>query len=385
MKKYLTLSSLLILALLVAGCGPKATSQSYVDTPESHYRAGMRYLEDKEYNSANQEFNRSIALDKKFALGWAGLGLATGLNGNLKQGLKQMDKALDLGKKNADVHVLSGRLWIAHRGEYKKWHKKAVKELEYALDRDKRHEGAQYYIGEAHFYNYDFAGAESQFRLVIDRKGDYSGKADQMWEFSDKINRAKPGTATGKKVAIDFEITRADLAALFIEELKLTEIFDKIAPSGGNQFVSPTEVSPEDWIKDASHQISSALPPDVRGHWAEGWIRDALRLGVMEPRGDGNFHPEETVLRLDFAMAVARMLVAISGDPGLETRYFGEPQSRFSDVSSTHPAYSAMALCSERGIMTADITGKFRHTDTVAGADALLIIRKIQNAVRMTF
>ena len=118
MKKYLTLSSLLILALLVAGCGPKATSQSYVDTPESHYRAGMRYLEDKEYNSANQEFNRSIALDKKFALGWAGLGLATGLNGDLKQGLKQMDKALDLGKKNADVHVLAGRLWIAHRGEY---------------------------------------------------------------------------------------------------------------------------------------------------------------------------------------------------------------------------------------------------------------------------
>ena len=376
MKKYSAISSLLIFAFLVAGCGPKATSQSYVDSPESHYRAGMRYLEDKEYNSAIQEFNRAIALDKKFALGWAGLGLATGLNGDLKQGLKQMDKALDLGKKNADVHVLGGRLWIAHRGEYKKWHKKAIKEFERALDRDKNHEGAQYYMGAAHFYNYDFAGAEAQFRLVIDRKGDHSGKADQMWELSDKINRSKPGTATGKKVALVFEITRADLAALFIEELKLTEIFDKIAPSGGNQFVSPT---------DASRQDRSALPPDVRGHWAEEWISDALSLGVMEPQGDGKFHPEDTVLRLDFAMAVARILVAISGDPGLETRYFGEPQSRFNDVSSTHPAYSAMALCSERGIMTADITGKFRHTDTVAGADALLIIRKIQNAVRMTF
>jgi Tfp pilus assembly protein PilF len=376
MKKHLALSSLLVFAFLATGCGPKATSQSYVDTPESHYRAGMRYLEDKEYNSAIQEFNRSIALDKKFALGWAGLGLATGLNGDLKQGLKQMDKALDLGKKNADVHVLAGRLWIAHRGEYKKWHKKAIKEFENALDRDKRHEGAQYYMGEAHFYNYDFAGAEAQFRLVIDLNGDYSGKADSMWELSDKINRAKPGTAAGKKVALVFEITRADLAALFVEELKLTEIFDKIAPSGGNQFISPT---------DASRQGSSALPPDVRGHWAEGWIRDALNLGVMEAQGDGNFHPKETVLRLDFAMAVARMLVAISGDPGLETLYFGESPSRFSDVSSTHPAYSAMALCSERGVMTADITGKFRHTDTVAGADALLIIRKIQNAVRMTF
>ena len=151
---------------------------------------------------------------------------------------------------------------------------------------------------------------------------------------------------------------------------------EDMAHLSGNEFVSPT---------DASRQGSSALPPDVRGHWAEGWIRDALNLGVMEPQGDGNFHPEETVKRLDFAMAVARMLVAISGNPGLETLYFGESPSRFSDVSSTHPAYSAMALCSERGVMTADITGKFRHTDTVAGADALLIIRKIQNAVRMTF
>lgn len=376
MKKYIPVFSLLILALLVVSCGPKAKAKSYVDTPESHYRAGMRYLEDKEYNSAIQEFERAVALDKKFALGWAGLGLATGLNGDLKQGLKYMDEALDQGKKNSDVHVLAGRLWIAHREEYKKWHKKAIKEFEYALDLEKHHEGAQYYIGEAHFYSYDFAGAEAQFRLVVDLKGDYSGKADRMWVLSDKINRAKPGTITGNKVALVLEITRADLAALFIEELKLTEIFDRMAPSGGNQFVSPA---------DASRQSSNVIPPDVQGHWAEGWISDALRLGVMEPRSDGKFHPEETVKRLDFAMAVARILVAISGDPGLETRYFGEPQSRFSDVSSTHPAYSAMALCSERGIMKADITGKFRHTDTVGGADALLIIREIQNAVRMTF
>ena len=57
MKKHLALSSLLIFAFLATGCGPKAKSQSYADTPESHYRAGMRYLEDKEYNSAIQEFH----------------------------------------------------------------------------------------------------------------------------------------------------------------------------------------------------------------------------------------------------------------------------------------------------------------------------------------
>lgn len=376
MKKYLPVTGIIFLALLFINCGPKVKSQSHVDTPESHYRAGMRYLEDQNYNSSLTEFERSVALDKKFALGWAGLGLATGLNGELKLGQKYMDKALNLGKKNADVHILAGRLWIARREENRKWFKKAVKELERALDIDKRNEGAQYYLGEAHFYNYDFTRAEAQFRHVIDLKSDYSHKADQMWALADKINRAKPGTAAGNKVALVLEITRADLAALFIEELKLTEIFNRSASSGGTQFVSPVA---------AASQKNQPLPPDVQGHWAEGWISDALNLGVMEPRSDGNFHPEETVKRLDFAMAVARLLGVLSSDPGLETRYFGEPQSRFSDVSSTHPAYSAMALCSERGIMTADITGKFRHTETVTGADALLIIRKIQNAIRMTF
>ena len=67
--KKLTVAALVVPTLLfIAGCGPKARSQSDVDSPEYHYKAGMRYLENAAYESAIRSFQRSVDLDKKFAL-----------------------------------------------------------------------------------------------------------------------------------------------------------------------------------------------------------------------------------------------------------------------------------------------------------------------------
>ena len=85
-------------------------------------------------------------------------------------------------------------------------------------------------------------------------------------------------------------------------------------------------------------------------------------------------------------MAAQRLLLGATRDNSLEVRYFGEHPSRFSDVPSSHPAYNAMALCSERGIMQSDVmTGNFNPAGFIDGADALLIIRTLQNSLRMTF
>ena len=99
MKKRLSLSLLFPALLFLAACGPKATSQSDVDTPEYHYSAGMRYLDSEEFQSAIRSFQRAVDLDNKFALGWGGLGLSHGLMGDLKTGRKHMDKAIGEGKK----------------------------------------------------------------------------------------------------------------------------------------------------------------------------------------------------------------------------------------------------------------------------------------------
>ena len=110
------------------------------------------------------------------------------------------------------------------------------------------------------------------------------------------------------------------------------------------------------------------------------------KYGILEGTPGQPFYPDESVNRAEYALAIQRILSVVTGDAGLETRYFGESPSRFQDVTSSHPAYNAMALCSERGIMQADmITGRFQPSLPVSGADALLSIRTFQNALRMTF
>ena len=84
-------------------------------------------------------------------------------------------------------------------------------------------------------------------------------------------------------------------------------------------------------------------------------------------------------------MFLQNVLIAVTGDNSLATKYIGSV-SRFPDVNPSHYAYNAICLVVDRGIMKADtIDGAFGMTEPVSGADALLIIRELQNALRMTF
>ncbi len=361
--------------LLMAGCSQKP--QSDVDTPENHFKAGMRAVETGEYNAALNSFQRSVDLDKKFAPGYCGLGLAHAYLGNVKEAKKNVDKGISKGSKDPDVLALGARVWITLREHEKKWFKRASKLLDNALKRKKNHEAALYYYGVAHLYNYDFDEAESYFRKVVDKKGEYAGKADAKWNLAQKIVRAMPGTSLGKKVALHEKITRADLAVLFAEELKISVLFSRM-PQQSTGFQTPGQAN--------ASGSAAENPADSKGHWAETWINEMSKLGVLQISPDRKFYPDEVISRAEYAMAVQSLLVLATKDAGLETRYFGESPSRFSDVPSSHYAYNAMALCAERGIMQVDmITGNFNPSGTVTGADALLIIRGIQSSLRMTF
>lgn len=367
----------IVIVLGLIGCANQAASQSDLDTPEYHYRLGVRNLDSGDYQTALGAFQRSVDLDRKFALGWSGLGLAQAHLGNFEAGKNNVDKGVSQDGKNPDTHVFRARFWIVNRNA-RGWLNKAEKGLERALKLDPGNEAAQYYLGEAYLYGMNFAKAERQFAKVVDIKGAYSERADNRWALAQKIVRARPGTAAGRKIALKDAVSRADLAVLFAEELKLTQIFDRIAPTTGQaQFQPPGSVT-------AAGEMP--VPRDVAGNWAEPWIMEVVKLGVFEVDPSGNFYPGEMVTRVDYAMAVLRILSIATRETGLDTRYLGESPSRFSDVPSSHFAYSAMALCAERGIMKADLmSGRFDPTGQVGGADALLIIREVQNSLRITF
>ena len=365
----------LVPLLFLASCATKPESD--MDTPEYHYKAGMRAIENEDYQQAIKSFQRSIDLDKKFALGYGGLGLAHANLGNNKEAKDNAARCASRGSKDPEALALSGQVWITMRDSEKRWFKRAEDLLEKALKRDKEHEGSQYWFGVAHLYNYQFDEAESYFRKVVNKRGDYAGKADSKWKLSQKIVRAMPGTPVGKKVALKEKINRADLAVLFAEELKIGVLFDRMPAAQSSGFQTPGQ---------AAQTSTVIVPNDSKGHWAETWIKDMIRYGIMNIEPDGNFYPDDNINRAVYAMAVQRLLVVATRDESLETRYFGEAQSRFSDVPSSHFAYNAMALCAERGIMQADvINGRFEPTGNVTGADALLIIRTLQTSLRMTF
>lgn len=365
------------LSFIVIGCAPKAVSQSDLDTPEYHYRLGVRSLDNDDYQTALTAFQRSVALDKKYARGWSGLGLTNAYLNNFKEGKEAVDKGIDLAPKDAMVWIFRGRFWSINQSQ-RNWLEKAEDDFERALSLDPGNEAADYYLGEAYFYGMEFTNAEAQFSKVVNANGEYAGKADARWSLTQKIVRARPGTEAGRKIAIKPEITRADLAVLFTEELKIAEIFSRMAPTAGQPTFQPPG--------SVASSGAASVPPDSKGHWAEPWIMESLTTGVFELDPAGNFAPDQAVMRVDYAMAVQRILVAATRDASLETRYFGESPSRFSDVPSSHFAYNAMALCSERGIMKADLmTGRFEPAGKVNGADALLIIREVQSSLRITF
>ena len=123
LKKYVSNISILSLVFLAA-CATKPESD--VDTPEYHYKAGMRAVENTDYQQAIKSFQRSIDLDSKFALGFGGLGLANAKLGNNKEAKKFASTCASKGSKDSDALALSARIWINMRESEKKWFKSCL-------------------------------------------------------------------------------------------------------------------------------------------------------------------------------------------------------------------------------------------------------------------
>ena len=61
-------------------------------------------------------------------------------------------------------------------------------------------------------------------------------------------------------------------------------------------------------------------------------------------------------------------------------KYIGA-KSPFKDMNSSYYAFNAIITCTTRGIMRADLNGYFKGEDPVSGADALLILRRLKEAL----
>ena len=362
----------------IQGCAPKIRpSKSLLDTPEHHVQSGMKLLKLGKYHDAMREFDLAKGLDPKFSAAYVGSGLVLGHKGDFKHGIKDMDKAVDLAKAkeekvNANVGLI--RLYLLGKeSAHKSWLSKARRAYSAAIRLSPDSSAAHYYMGECYKEALEFDEAATLFTKVLDINDGYVVEANDAWKLIQKIRRAAPGTMIGKKIALVDQITRADIAALFIQELKIDEIFAK------KKVFDTSFKSPEKTFE--TQQIVKTAPAlDIAEHVLRTDIESVMELGIkgLEPYPNHTFKPDEKIARAEYAMMIEDILIKVTGDQKVATKFIGSP-SPFPDLRSDLPYYNAVMVSTTRGIMqTKDMaTGEFDPMGSVSGADALLIIRRL--------
>jgi len=379
--------TLIILVVITIGaflfsCAPKERKPvSQLDTPEHHTYTGMKLMDQGKYGDAQREFELALELNRKFSKAYTGMGLVTAYQGNFKQAFKYMKSAKKYAESDDEAvfyRVGMVRLYTMAKPD-DGWLEDAEGEFKRAVKIDPKSSAAHYFMGLAYKVALEFGKASDMFAKVLDLDDKYVREADKDWKLVQKIQRAMPGTITGKKIALVENITRADVAALFMEELKIDELYKR----RGVKTFDTTFRDPEKF-KDIKEK-PAVTATDIGEHVLKNDIEGVLRIGVrgLEVYPDGAFHPDDLINRAAYSMMIEDILIKVNDDRELATKFIGST-SPFPDMRSDLPYFNAVMVVTSRGIMeTKDFTtGEFAPLSTVSGADALLVIRKLKEELR---
>ncbi|GAJ02852.1 unnamed protein product, partial [marine sediment metagenome] len=238
----------------------------------------------------------------KYSKAYVGLGLTKAYKRDFESAFDLMKDAWRCARTKEEkvfVHVGKIRLYTMSR-EKGNWLKRAEEQLKYAIDLDSKSSATYYFMGKAYKGGLEFDFAGKMFSKVLDLNEDYVKEADGEWKLIQKIQRAMPGTITGKKIAIVESITRADVAALFMEELKIDVLYQRRTPKTFDiSFKDPDKLK-------AKSKEETASVIDIADHPLKADIEGILEIGVrgLENYPDGAFHPDELITRANYAMMI---------------------------------------------------------------------------------
>ncbi len=383
-KKIICLLAVLLMMFAFA-CGPKPQApQAELDTPEHHVNNGNKFLKVLKFDEAMKEFTRAIELDPKYSPAFVGQGLVFAYKSDFEKAIWAMKKSKTYAtdkKQEMAVHVGFIRVYtLGGKLADKKWLKKAELNFKDAVKIDGNNPEPCYYMGVAYKQAYEFAKSAAQFRRVLEIDTNFVEEADKEYEVIQKIERAMPGTSVGKKIALLDAITRADIAALFIEELEVDKLFAKRTKK---KFDTAFK-DPEKDFKTGEY-VKATPASDIETHVLKADIDAVIAIGIkgLQPYPDHTFQPDKMIKRAEFAMMIQDILVKITMDDSLETKFIGAV-SPFPDLRSDLAYFNAVMVCTTRNIMVVkDVgNGEFGPQGLVSGADALLSLRTLKTQLQ---
>jgi tetratricopeptide (TPR) repeat protein len=380
-KKLSIISLIFIFALMSACSGPKERkAESVLDTPEYHYAQGKKYLEKDDLTNALREFNEAKSLKASFAPAYEGIAIVEIEQKKFEPADDNISKSLSEDGDWVPAVVARGR-WYSAQAKYED----AVDEFDDALDDiedsksqfDKKEVrmDALYHKGVAYKEWGQYIPAQTTFQQILEIDNTNVKASLAIKELAEYQAAVAGQSDVLKKIAKQKEVTRADVAVMFVTELPLDKIFRKSKRLESVQYKAPDSgVMGKQEEEKAPEKIATDVPDN---HWARSFIEEALNTGIIEKYPDGSFQPDKKVNRAEFAKLIEHFMVKAYDDPGLETQFFGNT-STFADVLNTSPIFNSVMLVSSRGIMPGFDDGTFRPLDAVSGAESLNIIRNLK-------
>lgn len=389
-----------ILAFVSACTKPVAKCTDPTDNPSHHYLMGMQALEEKKIDAAQSKFERALFCDAKFAPAHGGLAIVNAKKSesqsdpkfktveanSAKEHLKKADKLAESNEDRFDylVAVIRTNTALNEKDSLAKAEEVFEEARKLKVDEKKLAyyqgvEAANYFLGKAYLKAMEFQKSRDKFADVLNmkREGKWHEKADKAHKRVDKIVRAMAGITVGdvgKQIAVKDSVTRADLAALLIVEMKLDKLFAGRIPVKSQIDKMKAEFTPADMLNHSfKEEVITIMKWKVRG---------------LEPRYDETtkaylFMPKEPVLRGEMALILEDVLIKLTGDEKLATAYFGQDKSPFPDVKATSHFYNAVMNMTTRGIMEGELSGEFRVGAPVDGAEALLAMRVLKQRMNI--
>ena len=360
--------------LVLVACGPKAVApKAELDSPGHHVKNGNKLLLAGKIDAAWREFSRANELDPKYAPAYVGMGLVYSRKGQYENSFKVMKKATRYAQgddQNLVVHVgyMQAYTQGAERAD-KNWLKEAEDRFSMAVSIRPDAAEAYYYMGVAYKKAYQFQKAVAQFAKVVDLDQEYAREANRQRAHVQQIQQARPGSVVAQKVALLDHVTRAHMAALLVSELELGKILQqRLNRTLKNDFKSPDAPLP--------------AVTDIDDHLLKADIDTVIAVGIkgLKPYPDNTYKPDKIVTRAEFAMMIEDILVKMTGDPSLATKFSGS-ESPFPDLRNDLPFFNAAMVCTTRNILAAkDVdTGEFDPMGPISGAEALLSIRSLRS------
>ncbi|MDP1989484.1 MAG: S-layer homology domain-containing protein, partial [Syntrophales bacterium] len=354
----LRLLAALAAGVLMISCSSKMQLRlTQLDTPEHHTFAGVILLNQEKFADAGREFELALRLDPHNAKAHAGVGLVKAYHGDFTGGFDAIRQAEKYAKNNEEkIMALVGTIRVNNLSHATclrfgtectandPWFKSSKEAFNQAVLINPNAASAHYFMGETYLTVLELELAGRTFNRVLDLNGDYVTEAAGRWRLTQKIQRAMPETMTGKKMALMERITRADMALLLMEEMKIDALYALRTPKNFS-------IRPKDLDKERIKAARPAGATDIARHPRKTDIEVILRIGMrgLDLYPDGTFRPDEPLDRASYAMIIEDLLIRVSGDQSLATRFVGSP-SPFVDLQADLPYYNAVMVASSRGI-----------------------------------